>query len=281
MAGRIANSFALVKASANVLKMDKELMVFPLMSGIATVLVFASFIAPIFMIGPEIFAGGEEASYLAYSLGFLFYVVQYSVIFFFNAALVGAALIRLDGGDPTVSDGLAIASKRMGSILGYAVIAATVGMLLRFIQERVGIVGKIVTGLIGMAWTLTTYLTVPILVTKDVGPIDAVKESAAIFKRTWGEQVVGNFGMGVAVFLMGLSWTLVSCVLVFFTIGMVGNVWLTMLAVAVMILGYVLLSLFASALNGIYTAALYRFAMTGDTGHFDATIMGNAFSPKK
>jgi hypothetical protein len=281
MAGRIANSIALVKASANVLKMDKELMVFPLMSGIATVLVFASFIAPVFMIGPEIFAEGGDASYLAYTFGFLFYVVQYSVIFFFNAALVGAALIRLDGGDPTVSDGLAIASKRMGSILGYAVIAATVGMVLRFIQERVGIIGKIVTGLIGMAWTLTTYLTVPILVTKDIGPIDAVKESAVIFKRTWGEQVVGNFGMGVAVFLMGISWTLVSCVLIFFTIGMVGNAWLTVLAVSVMVLGYVLLSLFASALNGIYTAALYRYAMTGDTGHFDATIMGNAFSPKK
>jgi hypothetical protein len=281
MAGRIANSFALVKASANVLRMDKELMVFPLMSGIATVLVLASFIAPIFMIGPELFAGGEGAGYLAYTFGFLFYVVQYAVIFFFNAALVGAALIRLDGGDPTVSDGLAIASKRMGSILGYAVIAATVGMVLRFIQERVGIIGKIVTGLIGMAWTLTTYLTVPILVTKDVGPIDAVKESAAIFKRTWGEQVVGNFSMGVAVFLMGLSWTLVSCVLIFFTIGALGSTPLTLLAVAVMILGYVFLSLFASALNGIYTAALYRFAMTGDTGHFDTTIMGNAFRPKK
>jgi hypothetical protein len=281
MAGRISNSFALVKASANVLRLDKELMLFPLMSSIATILVFASFMAPVFMIGPEIFAEGEDASYLAYAFGFAFYVVQYSVIFFFNAALVGAALIRLDGGDPTVSDGLAIASKRMGSILGYAVIAATVGMVLRFIQERVGIVGRIVTGLIGMAWTLTTYLTVPILVTKDIGPIDAVKESAAIFRRTWGEQVVGNFGMGFAVFLMGLSWTVVSCVLIFLSIGALGSVPLMLVAIGVMVLGYLLLALLASALNGIYTAALYRFAMTGDTGHFDAQIMGNAFRPKK
>jgi len=280
MAGRISNSFALVKASANVLKQDKELLVFPLMSAIATVLVVASFIAPIFMVGPELFGEGEDVSYLAYTLGFLFYVVQYTVIFFFNAALVGAALIRLDGGDPTVGDGLAIASKRMGSIIGYAVIAATVGMLLRAIQERAGLIGRIVTGLIGMAWTLTTYLTVPILVTKDIGPIDAVKESAAIFKRTWGEQVVGNFGMGVAVFLMGLSWTLVSCVLVFFSIGVLGSPSLMLLMVGVMVLGYVFLALFASALNGIYTAALYRFAMTGDTGGFDNRIMGNAFRPK-
>jgi len=280
MAGRIANSFALVKASANVLRLDKELMVFPLLSGVATILVTASFIAPIFMVGPEIFAEGADASYLAYTWGFLFYLVQYTVIFFFNAALVGAALIRLDGGDPTVGDGLAIASKRMGSILGYAAIAATVGMLLRFIAERAGFLGRIATGLVGMAWTLTTYLTVPILVTKDIGPIDAIKESVAIFKRTWGEQVVGNFGMGFAVFAMGLSWTIVSVALVVGVVSL-GSIPLVVLACAVMVLGYVFLALFASALNGIYTAALYRYAMTGDVGLFDSQIMGNAFRPKK
>jgi hypothetical protein len=279
MAGRFSNSFALVKASANVLRLDKELMVFPLMSGVATVLVAASFIAPIFMIGPEIFVEGEQASYFGYVFGFAFYLVQYFVIFFFNAALVGAALIRLDGGDPTVSDGLAIASKRIGSILGYAAIAATVGMVLRFIAERAGFLGRIVAGMIGLAWTLTTYLTVPILVTKDIGPIDAVKESVAIFKRTWGEQVIGNFGMSWAVALMAISWTCLSFALIFLTASMgafvVGPV------VAIMVLGYIFLALFASALNGIYTAALYRYAITGDAGYFDADIMGNAFRPKK
>jgi hypothetical protein len=280
MAGRFSNSFALMKASANVLRLDRELLLFPLMSGIATMLVAASFIAPIFMIGPEIFVEGE-ASYLAYTLGFLFYLVQYSVIFFFNAALVGAALIRLDGGDPTVSDGLAIASKRMGSILGYAAIAATVGMVLRFIAERAGFLGQIVVGLIGIAWTLTTYLTVPILVTKDIGPIDAVKESAMIFKRTWGEQVIGNFGMSWAIFVMGLSWTCLSFALVFLAAMPLGSVPITIMAFGIVILGYIFLALLASALNGIYTAALYRFAMTGDAGHFDARIMSNAFRPKK
>jgi hypothetical protein len=278
MAGRISNSFALVKASARVLQLDKELMVFPLMSGIATLLVIASFITPIFLVGPELF-DSENPSYLAYVLGFLFYLVQYTVIFFFNAALVGAALIRLDGGDPTVSDGLAIASKRMGSIIGYAAIAATVGMVLRAISERSGLVGKIVAGLMGMAWTLTTYLTVPILVTKDVGPIDAVKESAKIFKRTWGEQVIGNFGMGAAVTLIGLAWTAVSVVLIV-AMASLGMGLSILAAVGIMVLGYVVLALWASALNGIYTAALYRYAMTGETGLFDAQIMGNAFRPK-
>jgi hypothetical protein len=279
MAGRISNSFALVKASANVLRLDKELMVFPLLSGVATVLVAATFIAPIFVTGGwEIFAENGDASYLAMSVMFLFYVVQYSVIFFFNAALVGAALIRLDGGDPTISDGLAIASKRMGSIIGYAVIAATVGLILKMISERGGIFAKIAVGLVGMAWTLATYLTVPILVTKNIGPIDAVKESAMVFKRTWGEQVVGNFGMSWAIFAMMFAWTVVSGLVLY----LVGTVWTATMVpiIAITIMGYVVLGLFGSALNGIYTAALYRYAMTGEVANFDASIMGNAFRAK-
>lgn len=278
MAGSMGNSLALMKASANVLKLDKELMVFPVMSGIASLLVIGSFIAPIVVTGAgDVFANGD-ASYLALSVMFLFYVVQYTIIFFFNSALVGAALIRLDGGDPTVGDGLAIASKRMGAILGYAVIAATVGMVLRMISERGGIFAKIASMIAGMAWTLATYLAVPVLVTKDIGPIDAIKESAAIFKRTWGEQVAGNFGLSWAMTLVFMAWTALS-----FGVGYVAAAIMPaaiLPVIGITLVGYVFLALVGSALGGIYTAALYRFAMTGDAGSFDANIMGNAFRPK-
>ena len=279
--GGISNSISLVKASMNVLRLDKELIVFPLLSGVATILVVASFAAPIFVTGSfEIFAEDGSAGFLPLVLGFLFYVVQYAVIFFFNAALVGAALIRLDGGDPTVSDGLAIASKRIGSIVGYAVIAATVGMILRMISERGGIFAKIAVSLVGMAWTLTTYLTVPVLVTKDIGPVDAIKESAMVFRRTWGEQVVGNFGMSWAIFLMVLAWTVVSGGMIYVSATLMGTASAILPAVGIAVLGYIFLMLLGSALSGIYTAALYRYAMTGDAGDFDTQIIGNAFRPK-
>jgi hypothetical protein len=278
MAGSVGNSIQLMKASLNVLKLDKELLVFPVMSGIATLLVLASFVVPIAVAdGWAVFSDGG-GDYLAMTVMFLFYVVQYTVIFFFNSALVGAALIRLDGGDPTVGDGLAIASKRMASILGYAVISATVGMILRMISERGGIFAKIAAAFAGMAWTLATYLAVPVLVTKDVGPIDAVKESAAIFKRTWGEQVVGNFGLSWAMFFCFLGWTGASAGLVFGgrVLGPAGVIPAVLVAVS----GYVFLALLGSALGGIYTAALYRYAMTGDTGYFDPQILGHAFRHK-
>jgi len=278
MAGSVGNSVALMKASFNVLKMDKELLVFPVLSGIASILVMVSFIAPMAITGGWQIFDGDSASYAGMSMVFLFYVVTYAVTFFFNTALVGAALIRLDGGDPTVSDGLAIASKRMGSILGYAVIAATVGMVLRMISERSGLIGRIAVGFMGMAWTLTTYLTVPVLITKNIGPIDAIKESSAIFKRTWGENMVGNFGLSWAMFFLFAGWT-ATC----FTFGWVASLltpWAVLGVVGVGLLGYVFIGLLGSALSGIYTAALYRFAMTGETVYFDQSLIGNAFRPK-
>lgn len=278
MAGSIGNSIELMKASANVLRLDKELLVLPMMSGVASVLVLASFAAPIAFSGAWDVFGGGDTSYLALSVMFLFYVVQYTVIFFFNSALVGAALIRLDGGDPTVSDGLAIASQRMGAILGYAVIAATVGMILRMIAERGGVFARIGAAVGGMAWTLATYLAVPVLVTKNIGPIDAIKESGAIFKRTWGEQVTANFGLSWGIMLLFMAWTALSFGVGFVAAQISGAAVLPVIGIAVV--GYVFIGLVGSALNGIYSAALYRYAMTGETGAFDARIMGHAFRQK-
>ena len=278
MAGRVGNSVALMKASLNVLKLDKELMFFPVMSGIASALVIASFVAPVVATGAwQIFEGGG-GGYLEMSIMFGMYVVLYTVTFFFNAALVGAALIRLDGGDPTVGDGLAIASKRMGSILGYAVIAATVGMVLRMISERGGIFAKIAAMFAGVAWTLATYLAVPVLVTKNIGPVDAIKESAQIFKRTWGENMVGNLGLSWAMFFVYFAWT-VAFIGLSVLAGMVAPI-AVLPIVGVGFVGYIFLAIMGSALSGIYTAALYRFAMTGDTGMFDANLIGNAFRTK-
>ncbi len=278
MAGSMGNSVALMKASLNVLKLDKELLVFPLMSGIASILVIASFVAPMVMTGAwEVFEAGG-ASYGAMALAFGFYVVMYTVTFFFNSALVGAALIRLDGGDPTVSDGLSIASKRMGSIIGYAVVAATVGMILKMISERGGPIAKIASSLGGVAWTLATYLTVPVLVTKNIGPIDAIKESGHIFKRTWGENVAGNIGLSWAMSLVFIGWFAVTAGVAWLvSMFSVGAVWAVM---GIGFVGVLFLMLLGQALGGIYTAALYRFAMTGDAGQFDSAIVGNAFRPK-
>jgi hypothetical protein len=207
-------------------------------------------------------------------------LVQYFVIFFFNAALVGAAMIRLDGGTPTLSDGLRLAASKWVSILGYAAIAATVGMVLRAIAERVGFLGRIVTGLLGAGWTIATFLVVPVLVARDVGPVDAVKESALILKRTWGENLVGQAGLGVAFALVQFLVVVLGVALVLAAANS-GSAILIVLTL-VLAIGAVLLSILVhGALSGIYAAALYRFAtQDGASQGFDTNALRSAFVVK-
>jgi hypothetical protein len=270
-------------ASASVLREDKELLLFPLISSVALALVTLAFALPMFGLGAldGLTRGGSQAvSAGVYVVAFLFYFCQYAVIFFFNSALVGAALMRLDGGNPTFNDGMRIAKSKLGVILGYAAIAATVGVVLRIIQERVGIIGRIVVGLIGIGWNLATYLVVPVLVTRDVGPIDAIKESAHVFVETWGENVVGRVGLGAAfafifvlVFIAGFFLIIVASI--------AHSAFLIAVAITLTILAIAVTALVQAALGGIYSAALYRYATTGkDSPGFDAGTMKLAFAPK-
>ncbi len=285
MFDRLSRSWGLVKVSWSVLKQDQQLLLFPLISAFATVVVFASFALPMLGLGlwDGIFrSGGHRAIPLALPvLGFLFYVSLYFVIFFFNAALVGAAMIRLDGGTPTVGDGLRIANARFWSILGYAAMAATVGMVLRAIQERVGFIGRIIVGMLGVGWTVATYLVVPVLVSRDVGPIDAVSESASVLKKTWGENVIGQAGVSVAFGFIHFVVIVLSAVLVIAAIT-TGSMAIIGVAVFLAVVALALTSLVHAALGGIYSAALYRYATQGQASNgFDNSALQMAFTAKR
>jgi Family of unknown function (DUF6159) len=280
MFARFSRSWNLIKASGAVLRQDKELLLFPLFSAIATLLVAGSFIVPLITSGAIERYETQGSDPGVALLVFLFYLTQYFIIFFFNSALVGAAMIRLDGGDPTVADGLRIARSRIVQILGYAAIAATVGLILRLIEERLGFIGRWIAGLLGVAFTVATFLTVPILVTRGIGPVDAVKESATLLKKTWGENVVGNAGMGL-VFLFGyFALTTIGLGFVFMVSG-TGSAVLIVTVLAVVVLAVIGLALVQTALQGVYSAALYRYATEGNAGAtFPDALLGSAFRQK-
>ena len=283
MFARLSRSWGLVKASASVLRQDKELLLFPLMSAGAMVLLLAAFAAPIIGLGAldGIPKDPDALTAMHYAVAFAFYFCQYFVIFFFNSALVGAALIRLEGRDPTFGDGMRIATSKLGAIAGYAAIAATVGMILRIIQERVGFIGKIIVGLLGVGWTLATFLVVPVLVHREVGPVDAVKESALLLKKTWGENVIGQVGLGVAFAFIYMAVVLSGIVLIVLAAAS-GSGYLIALAFVALLLAIGVTALVQSALAGIYAAALYRYATTGTGSQaFQAESMRLAFAPKK
>ncbi len=278
MLTKLSNSWQLVKASASVLRADKELIVFPMISGLALILVSASFFVPMLFVNEGALLSGDIGVFQMV-IFFAFYMTQYTVIIFFNTALVSAAMKRLEGGDPTVGYGLGMAWSRLGTILGYAAIAATVGMLLRAARERAGFLGQLVIGLVGFAWSLATFLVVPVLVSHDVGPIEAVKQSAAVLKKTWGEQIAGNFGLGF-VFALAYVGTAILSVLLLVLVGSTQIPWLIGAVLVGIVLGFILLAAVQSALTGIYSAALYRFATTGQAQGFEAAMLQGAFVRK-
>jgi hypothetical protein len=277
---RFSRSWGLVKASGAVLNANRRLMVFPVLSSLCTLIVAASFLLPAYASGTFTHLDRGHMTPGSAALLFVFYLVQYFIVTFFNSALVGAALIYLRGGNPTVGDGLGIAMSKLPSIFGYAVISATVGMVLRAIQERAGFIGRWIAGLLGVAFTLATFLVVPVLVNKDVGPVDAVKESAQLLKRTWGENLIGNVGIGLAFGLLTILVVLAGMALVFLAIS-THSVSVVVATVALCIAAVLTLAVIQGALHGIYSAAVYRYAEEGDAGiGFDKALVADAFKIK-
>jgi hypothetical protein len=273
-----SRSWTMVKASARVLRSDKELLIFPVLSAIALLLITASFAVPFFLSGAyeRMGDGRDSGGQILYYVGlFLFYLVQNFVIFYCNTALVGAATIRLRGGDPTLSDGFRIAHSRVGTIFGYALISATIGMVLRALSERLPFLGRIIISLIGTAWSIATYLVIPVLAVENIGPVDSVKRSASLLRQTWGEQLVGSFSIG-AIFI--LPFLLIIMVLVGGIMLAFQQAALGLLLVALAVLALVALAVVQAALSSVYSAVVYRYATTGEAPDgFSREMMATLF----
>jgi hypothetical protein len=279
---RFERSWQLIKASARVINSDGELIVLPLISGVATAIVAGFFVLQMTdsgLIEAIRQSNGEMSPEPFYVWLFVFYVVQYFIIIFFNTALVGAAIERLDGGNPTLRSALGLAFRRIGSILGYAVISATVGILLRILSERGGILGRIAAGFAGLAWTLVTFLVIPVLAAEEIGPIEAIDRSASLLKKSWGENIIGNAGISLVMSIFGA---------IVIAIGFGGGTLLMerneILAVPLMVVSlfaFLVIVLIGSTLSAVYSAAVYYYAVVGQPPEgFDRHLIRDSFLPK-
>lgn len=267
--GRIGRSFRLVGQSYRILMQDKELMVLPLASGAITIAVAGSFFVGFGLKPSQLEQHGPEI----YLPLFLIYVAAYAIGIFFQAALVAGATERMRGGDPTVASALAAAGRRIGPILMWAIVASTVGVIIRAIHDRLGFVGRIVVSLIGAAWSLATLFVVPVLVLEERSIPESFTQSVSVFKRTWGETMVGGVGLGTAA---ACGWVALVA-----SAGLLAYAGAGLFALALFGAGAIFLAVFFSALNGIYVASLYRYAIDGHaTGGFDDDLLKQAFVPK-
>jgi hypothetical protein len=287
-----SRSWELVKTSFSIIRQDKELLIFPIISVIALVIVSVAFSVPMALAGLFDGLGGDSGqgiNPLVYMVGFLYYVVIYYIMIFANAAIVGAATVRLRGGDPTFGEAWSIAASRSGKILGWAIVSATVGMILRAaeqaIHERSGVVGQIagaiIVGIAGAAWNIATFLVVPVLVIENLGPIDAIKRSASLLKRTWGEQIVGNFSMGIIFFVLLLAGALPLGLLIFI-LAPIAPLLAVLVGIILALYVFFIIAL-STAVGAIFTAAVYAYATQTPIQHniFEPGLIENAFAAKQ
>lgn len=281
---RFAASWALARSSWDVLRTDKKLIVFPILSGLSCLFVLAAFALP-FVAKPEwlrsitdaVDRDGRPPAWV-YVVTFAYYFVNYFVIVFFNAALVSCALIRFNGGEPTLGDGLSAAGRRLPQILAWALVSATVGIILKAIENAHEKAGAIISAILGTAWTVMTYFVVPVLVVERVGPIAAVGRSLSILRKTWGEALIGQFGIGFIVFLVALPG-LALMIIGGFVASKVVALGVTLVVLGVLWL--VLSGAISAALDGIFVGALYQYAAHGSVPEgFEERTLEKAFAPR-
>jgi len=273
--GRIQRTLQLARSSWEVLRADKELLALPLISALASLVVAATIIAPMFFIGSSAFNADGSINVLGYVILFVVYVALAYITIFFNAALIHAANERLSGADPTLGTALRGAAGRAGRIFPWALISATVSIILRTIEERFGAVGRIVIGFVGLAWSLVTFLVLPILVMEDIPVSGAIRRSSEMFKQTWGENVAAQIGFGILAFIAALP--AVALVFLAATSGTAAGI-----AITVGVAWFIAVGVVIATLNGIFQTALYRYAVHGRAGGpFDDGALGSAFAPKR
>ncbi len=282
---QFSRSWKLVKESLAVLRHDKEIMLFPVVSGILTVLAFISLFIPFVFF--SLFAGGDISSPFFYSLLFIYYLITSFIVIFFNTGLITCAHMRLNGKDPTFKDGIKNAWKHVGNIFVWSLISATVGLLLRMIidrienSERLGpfgkIIGMIFISLLGMAWSFLTFFVIPVMVFENKTAFASIKQSGSLFKKTWGENVVGQFSMGLVFGLLGLLG-IIPVMLAFFS----GSVTMLVIIGGLTVLYWMILAILSTTLNGIFVAAMYNFAKTGKVpSAYSPELVKGAFRTKK
>ena len=194
--------------------------------------------------------------------------------------------MKIIKGEPaTVGDGIGIAMSRLGKVIIYSLMSATVGVIARSITEAgrqsdniiAAVITAIIGGMLQGAWSILVFFALPVIVVENVGVRDSLKRSFELFKRTWGEGFVGRTAIGGISCLVTLAMVLICAGII--AAGVFTNVLaLIILGAVLLILGLVVVSLLNGAVNGIFQASMYHFATTGNAGPFiDGELAREAF----
>ncbi|HWB24909.1 MAG TPA: DUF6159 family protein [Chitinophagaceae bacterium] len=271
---RFSNGWTIAKTSFKVLKANRQLIIFPVLSGLSITLILGSFITFILAGADWQFANLDINNKVGgYALLFVFYVINYFIVVFFNMALMHCTRIYFEGGEVNVSDGIKFSLSRLGVIFSWSIMAATVGLILKIIQENVGSLGKIITGIIGVVWSIATFFVVPVLAYEKLGPVDALKRSAQLMRQKWGESLGAGFSFGLIHFVALIVVGIPALIL-----GVLVN---PILGIVVVLLAIFLLAAVFSTLRSIFVSAVYNNITGNLDEHFNQQMIDGLFVQKK
>lgn len=246
------------KASWAVLQHDRELAVLPILGALASLAVVLGIGLPIWLSTDGIDDGGSSGSEPMLWIGGIIILFAVTVItVFFNAAVVSGTRERFSGGDPTISSAIKGAFSRLHVIVPWAILALTVGMIIRLIQSSDNIVARILGSLLNMAWGVLTFLVVPILVVEQTGPFQSLGRSGELLRHTWGENLIAQVGFGIIGFVAAIPGIIIIAIGA--SAGSVGAV----VGVTIGFAWIALVSVVVSTLTAIFQMALYLYATTG------------------
>lgn len=271
---RLSNGWELAKISLHTINQNRSLLLFPVFSVISLILVLATFFGGgFFLFGETIdraLNDEQGGNLLAIALIFIYYLINFFIIVFFNSALIHCAVKILNGEETSLEEGFNFALSRIGKIFGWAVLSATVGTLLQLLQNM-GKIGEIIAGLIGLAWSVMTFFVVPVLIYEDKGVFEAVKESGRLMRQKWGESLAANVSFGLFHFLG---------ILAAIGLGMLLMNVSAILAITVAVGIILLVSTVMSAARTVFVAAVYNHVSGRPTGEFDGRTLDSAFIQK-
>jgi Family of unknown function (DUF6159) len=270
--GKVSRTIAFAREAWSMLRQDRDLLAIPFACGIVAILVGLVGAGAVALTLPE----SGDPNVVSGVIALVTFVALSAITIFSNTSLVAGAFERLDGGDPTVGSATRVARQRLPQILSWAVISVTVGLVLSFLRDKGGLAGSILAAVGNVAWGVITYLVVPVYVATGVGVGTAMKDSAGLAKRTWGENLAGNVGFGLLTFMAAIPAMVLVGVVAAATSGSGATVGVVILAA----LWIAVVAVVVGAMSAMFQAVLYRYA-TGDDrlGAFSAGEIRTAFHP--
>ncbi len=283
--GRWARSLSIVKASWQVLMAHKRLLVLPIISLICAILLLIPFAAEIFHLAMSSFP--QQTAQVNQSMApaiemFLLFLIYYIFIYimanFLNSALVYCASEALQQRPVRIIDGFKVAWSRIGLIIGWSLLAATVGVILHILSRSHSFFEDMIASFIGVAWSLMSFLALPILVLEDKGPFAAVRESAELLKQNWGERLIISGGIGLVFVLLNIP----GIVVILIGVNYLGSSNFSGLLITLGTIYVLFISLFNVTLQRIFETALYHFTKDQSfQGPFQKEILQGSIQPRQ